>query len=83
MYICILTAQCPELLPIVNGGITYGPDDMNPPTFIIGTVATYECGTGFILVGVMTRDCVQLDDDTAMFNRQAPVCERKNFISAT
>ena len=63
----------------MNGGITYGPEDMTPPTFIIETVATYQCNPGFILVGNMTRDCVQVDNDTAVFNRVAPFC-RGEFL---
>ena len=62
----------------MNGFITYAPDV--EADYDIGTVATYECDTGFILVGDMTRDCVQVDNDTAVFNRQAPVCECKNFF---
>ena len=72
------TARCPELLPIVNGFITYGPDDV--ADFDIGTVATYECNPGFFLIGVMTRDCVEAADGTGVFNGVAPVCECKDFF---
>ena len=60
----------------MNGFITYAPDDF--ADFDIGTVATYQCNPGTILVGVMTRDCVEAADGTGVFNGVAPVCERKN-----
>ena len=78
-----IPAQCPELLPIQNGRITYTGDSDNMAEYDIGTVATYECDTGFILVGSMIRDCVQVDNDTAMFNREAPVCGRKICFDCT
>ena len=62
----------------MNGFITYAPDDV--ADFDIGTVATYECDPGFILVGVMTRDCVEAADGTGVFNGVAPVCERKDCL---
>ena len=68
----VRTAQCDELPSIVNGFITYAADD--GALYDIGTVATYECNPGFILVGEMTRDCVGVDVNTAEFNREAPVC---------
>ena len=45
----------------------------------IGTIATYECNPGFILVGVITRDCVDSADGTGVFEGEAPICERKKF----
>ena len=69
--------MCPELPEIMNGFITYAPDD--EADYDIGTVATYECNPGFILVGDMTRDCVQVDADTAEFNGVEPFC-RGEFL---
>ena len=63
----------------MNGFITYAPDDM--ADFDIETVATYECNPGFILVGVMTRDCVEAADRSGVFNREAPVCIRKYCLT--
>ena len=44
-----------------------------------GTVATYECNPGFILVGVTTRECVKAGDGSGVFEEEAPVCERKEL----
>ena len=63
----------------MNGFITYAPDDV--ADYDIGTVATYECNPGFILVGVMTRDCVEAADGSGEFNREAPVCIRKYYLT--
>ena len=65
---------CFELPPIVNGSITYAPDNVSD--FEIGTVATYVCDPGFILVGDMTRVCSVL----GLFNGEAPFCQRKDFF---
>ena len=62
----------------MNGFIIYAPDDM--ADFDIGTVATYECNPGFNLIGDITRDCVEVDVNTAEFNREAPVCTRKDYF---
>ena len=77
---CIPTAQCDKPPAIVNGFITYAPDDV--ARYDIGTVATYECNPGFILVGVVTRDCIGpgVDVNTAEFNSEAPVCIRKYTV---
>ena len=49
--------------------------------FEIGTVAMHTCIAGFILVGDMTRTC--MDDDQAnivgVWSGSAPTCERKDF----
>ena len=70
------TAQCPELPPIENGSITYDPD--MTPDFDIGTDATYECDPGFILVGVMVRNCTVAIDGTGEWSEEPPTCERKD-----
>ena len=77
VLILIQIAECTGLPEIMNGFITYAPD--NEADYNIGTVATYRCNSGFTLVGDMTRDCVQVNVTTAAFNRQAPVCQRKNY----
>ena len=72
----ILTAlQCLDLPPIANGSITYAPD--NVPNFDLGTVATYECDTGYILSGNVDRICVEGGENSGLFNRDAPVCLSK------
>ena len=70
--------MCPELPEIINGFITYAPDD--EADYDIGTIATYACNPGFILVGNMTRDCVEAADGTGVFNGVAPVCKRKDCL---
>ena len=60
----------------MNGFITYAPD--NVADYDIGTNATYQCNHGYIIVGVMTRECVQVSVDIAAFNGVVPVCQRKN-----
>ena len=76
-YSHTFTAQCPELPAIVNGFITYAPDDV--ADYDIGTIATYQCNPGFILVGNMTRDCLEAADGTGEFNSEAPICECKEL----
>ncbi len=73
--------QCSPLLAITNGVITYAPDTI--PNYDLGTVATYECNSGFVLDlslgGSMTRTCFDdLDNDAeGVFSGQAPRCIRK------
>ncbi len=62
------TAQCPELAPIPNGAITYGPD--MTADFEVDTVATHSCDSGFLLSGPETRVCL----DTRRWSRRIPVC---------
>ena len=58
--------------------------DLNDPDFgrvsvtglVLGSVATYMCNSGYTLVGNMTRDCVQLNSNTADWSDKAPVCTR-------
>ena len=73
--------QCPPLLPITDGFITYATD--TTPKYDFGTVATYACDAGFVLDfslgGSVTRTCVDDIDNDAEggFNGQAPRCIRK------
>ena len=73
--------QCSPLTAITNGVITYAPDIT--PNYDLGTVATYDCDTGFALDlslgGSMTRTCFDdLDNDAeGVFSGQAPRCIRK------
>ncbi len=76
--------ECSPLPAITNGFITYAPDDT--PNYNLGTVATYECDTGFVLDlslgGSMTRTCVDDNglDAIGVFNTQAPRCIRKLYL---
>ena len=59
--------------------ITYAADTTSE--FEIGTVATHICNAGFLIVGDMTRTC--MDDDQAdivgVWSGSASTCERKDF----
>ncbi len=74
--------QCPPVLAIPNGVITYAPD--NTPNYDLGTVATYACNAGFVLDlsigGSEIRTCVDDNglDAIGEFDRQAPRCVRKS-----
>ena len=72
-YLFSFTAQCPELPPLLNGAITYGPFDMTAP-YDSGTLATHTCDLGFLRVGVEIRACL---GTTMTWSDEAPVCERK------
>ena len=73
----MLTIECPELPPIANGTITYAPDNMSD--FDVGTIATYQCNNGFILIGVTTRNCIIAIDNTAQWSEQEQMCDRKDL----
>ena len=73
------TAQCPEPQAIENGLITYDPDMI--PNFDIGTIAIHQCNPGFILVGVMFRNCTVGIDGTGEWTEKSPTCERKDLYS--
>ena len=51
------------------------------PDFDIGTEATYECDPGFILVGVMFRNCTVGIDGTGEWTEEPPTCECKDLYS--
>ncbi len=68
-FVYTFTGQCPELAPIPNGAITYGPD--MTADFDEGTVATHTCNDGFILgIGSETRTCLE----TGRWSGFTPVC---------
>ena len=41
-----------------------------------GSVATYMCNPGYVLVGNRTRLCEELDVDAADWSGEAPICQR-------
>ena len=47
----------------------------------IGDVATYVCDPGFVLVGLPTRMCEQLNPQTADWSGEEPVCRRMYAFS--
>ena len=73
---------CPALLFPNNGSIDFGgaSHDENS-TYAFNTVASYNCDTGFSLVGDQTRTCTgDGNSTTGAFNRVSPTCERKFIL---
>ncbi|XP_064386446.1 E-selectin-like [Halichondria panicea] len=68
---------CPALLFPNNGSIDFGvasPDGNS--TYAFNAVATYNCDTGFSLVGDQTRTCTgDGNSTTGAFDRLPPTCE--------
>ncbi|XP_064407220.1 P-selectin-like [Halichondria panicea] len=67
---------CPAVLFPNNGSIDFGvasPDENS--TYAFNTVATYNCDTGFSLVGDQTRTCTGDGNSTGAFDRSSPACE--------
>ena len=42
----------------------------------VGDTATYDCRTGFDLVGPPTRTCTQTSSGSADWSGEAPICRR-------
>ena len=42
----------------------------------IGDTATYQCNTGFELIGEPTRTCIEINAGTAGFDGVEPFCRR-------
>ena len=56
--------------------ISYGPD--STPDFVDGTVGTYTCNSGYVLVGAATRTCVVPEGSlVGAFNGVAATCVGK------
>ena len=71
--------MCNELEAIANGTISYAPDDQGSE-YDLGTVATYSCNNGFVLVGPNeTRSCMEVET-LGEFSGVAPTCERKFVV---
>ncbi len=71
LYISLIAVECPELAPIPNGAITYGPD--MTADFDEGTVATHTCNDGFTLgAGSEFRTCLA----GGRWSGFIPVCQR-------
>ena len=61
-------------LTVENGTVTYATDTM--ANFEIGTVATHSCDVGFILLGSVTRTCMDDDgiDNIGVWSDSTPIC---------
>ncbi len=68
-YFILPTAQCPLLLPILNGTIKYSSNLI--AGFNVETVVTHSCDDGFLLVGSEIRVCL----DTGRWSGLTPVCQ--------
>ena len=68
--------MCANLSFPTNGAIVYSPDTTSPYDF--GTKATYECDSGFGLIGMETRTC-DGDDSSPIgeWTGMAAVCDGK------
>ena len=84
MFLLHTAIECPPLLAISNGVITYATD--TTANYDLGTVATYSCDAGYFLDlslgGSETRTCVDDNGLDAMgeFDRQEPRCIRERFL---
>ena len=73
---------CPTLFFPNNGSIDFGGASPNEnSTYAFNTVATYNCDTGFSLIGDQTRMCTgDGSRTTGAFNRMTSICERKCIL---
>ncbi len=69
--------QCPTLSEVVYGDLEY--NTTNSTTLLMyGTVVTYSCHEGFVLVGVDKRSCQENGDNAiGQWTDADPVCSRK------
>ncbi len=63
---------CPSLAPRVNGTLTFTPGADNS-NIGLGSVATYSCNLGYVLVGQSTRECLTVNGGAWSGNQ--PACE--------
>ena len=66
---------CPSLAPLPNGVITFTPGTDNTNVIGPGSMATYSCNLGYVLVGQTTRLCISLHEGAASdWTGYAPIC---------
>ena len=46
----------------------------------VGDTATYDCQSGFSLIGTPTRTCTLISPGSADWSGEAPICERTSLI---
>ena len=73
---------CPAVLFPNNGSIDFGGDSPGEnSTYAFNAVSTYNCDSGFSLVGDQTRTCTgDGNSTTGAFDRSSPTCERKCIL---
>ena len=71
---------CDDLPDPDNGNILFMADDTAP--FDLGTVATFKCYPGFVLVGAFENFTCMADhvNDIGFWDGTAPACERKSNL---
>ncbi len=69
---------CPSLAPPVNGVLTFTPGTDNS-NIGLGSVATYSCNLGYMLVGPSTRVC--LTANGGAWSGNEPACEGRQLFS--
>ncbi len=75
-HTAILT--CPSISPPTNGAITFTPGADNS-NIGLGSVATYSCNLGYVLVGHTTRVCQTLyGGASAAWSVHPPICRGKH-----
>ncbi len=83
MNIVLLEITCPALTNPSNGSVSYGGSLSNSDSsYSFNVTATYNCNTGFSLVGGNnTRTCTgNGSSTTGAFNGVSPICERELYI---
>ena len=63
-------ALCSDPAVVDNGTVTFTGNS-------IGDTATYSCNSGFELDGAVTTTCTAVDENSAEFSPQPPVCRRE------
>ena len=63
-------ALCSDPAVVDNGTVTFTGN-------FIGGTATYSCNSGFELDGGATTTCTAVDENSAEFSPQPPVCRRE------
>ena len=63
-------ALCDDPVDIENGTVTFNG-------ILVGDMATYNCDSGFELIGDATTTCTLVDMDSAEFQPAPPFCRRE------
>ena len=75
LYIFTEVINCPSLTPPTDGVITFTPGADNS-NIGLGSVVTYSCNLGYVLVGQTTRECQSVfGGATAGWTGYSPVCQ--------
>ena len=81
MIISATAITCPPLSNPTNGSVSYSNVPGQNNSYDFNVMATYNCDTGFSLVGDQTRTCTgDGNSTTGAFNEVPPTCERKCIL---